>query len=246
MSIFYQIIISILFVSSISLIGGIFFLGKKRMSGGHSAYFVSFAAGVMLATAFLDLLPESLKQGVTNSIFISLLLGVVTFFFMERFVIWFHHHDDMHSSNPTSILILMGDSFHNMLDGVAITAAFLTNPAVGVATTLAVAAHEIPQEIADFSILIAGGMKKSKALFFNFLSALTALAGAIGSYYFLNTLQKMLPLFLAFSTGMFIYIACSDLIPDLHKDFRKQRAWKQSLPLIAGIFLAYIFLIVLE
>lgn len=242
MPILFQILLATGITSCISLIGGLFILWKKITNEQISTHFVSFAAGMMLTTAFLDLLPEAAEHGGQSPVFTYVLLGVVTFFFMERYVLWFHHHDELHGSKPSSLLILLGDAFHNMFDGVAIAAAFMTNPTIGVLTTLAIAAHEIPQEIADFTVLIHGGLNKTKALYFNFLSALTAFAGAFAGYYFLNKIESLLPTLLAFSAGMFIYISCSDLIPDMHTEFKKQRRWKQSLPFILGLAVGYILI----
>ncbi|MGB4966260.1 MAG: ZIP family metal transporter [Microgenomates group bacterium] len=239
MPILFQILLATAVISCISIIANIYILRKKISSEHLSTHFVSFAAGMMLTTAFLDLLPEAAEHIQQAPIFTWVLAGIVVFFFMERYVLWFHHHDEYHGSKPSSVLILIGDSFHNMFDGVAIAAAFMTNPTVGVVTTLAIAAHEIPQEIADFTVLIHGGLSKEKALYYNFLSALTAFAGAFAGYYFLNRVESLLPTLLAFSAGMFIYIACSDLIPDMHTEFKKQRRWKQSLPFIMGLLVGY-------
>lgn len=234
------IVIATLLVSSVSLIGGAFLLWRKLLTQRIIPYLVSFAAGVILTTAFFDLLPEALHEGGESmNIFAPTFAGIISFFFLERFLLWFHHHDESHGEEPSSFLILIGDSFHNFIDGVVIAAAFLTNPALGVATAIAIAAHEIPHEIADFTILIHSGMSKMKALLLNFFSSLIAVLGAVGGYFFLNTLEYWLPLSLAFSAGMFIYIACSDLIPDMHKDFKKQKGWVQSLPFIVGIILMY-------
>ena len=243
-NVLFQIIFATLFISSISLIGGVVLYKKNFLSHTVTPYLVSFAAGVILTVAFFDLLPEAqeLAQKSTKeiNIFIPAFLGVVTFFFIERFLLWFHHHDNGHGYKPASMLVLIGDGFHNFVDGIIIAAAFLANPALGILSTLAIAAHEIPQEIADFSILVHGGMKRSQALFFNFLSSLTALAGAIGGYYFLTKIQTGLPYLLALSAGMFIYIACADLIPDLHTDFKKQRKLHQAVPFILGIIVIYL------
>lgn len=246
MSTLSSIIIASLIVSLISLIGGLLLLWKKLLTEKLSPYWVSFAAGVMLSSALLDLLPEALEIGSDQTIFIAILFGITLFFFLERFVLWFHHHDDTHNAKPSTLLILLGDSLHNMFDGVAIAAAFLTNPAVGITATLAISAHEIPQEIADFNILIAGGLRKRDALFFNLLSAFTALIGAILGFYFLDRVARVLPLFLAFTSGMFIYIACSDLIPDMHKEFQKQKGWINSVPFLIGIVTVYALITLLE
>lgn len=247
MDTFISIIIASLFVSFVSLSGALLLVWKRLLTDKVITSFVGFAAGILLATAFLDLLPEAAEGGVEiANIFMLTFLGIVIFFFLERFVLWFHHHDEPHNSKPSAYLILLGDGLHNFIDGVAIAASFLTSPILGLTTTLAIAAHEAPHEIADFSVLIAGGMKKTKALLYNFLSGLTALLGAILGFYFLENLEGLLPLTLAFTAGMFIYIACADLIPDLHTDFKKQKNWIQSLPFILGIAAAFIIVKLLE
>lgn len=246
METFLLVVLASLFVSFASFSGALLLVWKRLLTAKALTYFVSFAAGILLATAFFDLFPEAAEEGVEISgIFISALFGIVTFFFMERFVLWFHHHD-IHNEKPSSVLILLGDGLHNFIDGIAIAAAFLSSPGLGIATTLAIAAHEAPHEIADFSVLIAGGMKKTKALLYNFLSALTALVGAVGGFYFIDSLTGLLPLALSFTAGMFIYIACADLIPDLHKDFQKQKNWTQSLPFLLGIVVSWIIVRFLE
>lgn len=249
------IIIASFLVSLSSLIGVIFLFRKNLLTGKFMLYLLSFAAGVILTTAFVDLLPEAVEAGVENGIdfhvFIPVFVGILVSFFLERIVLYFHNHDEYepeehHHSKTSAVLIIVGDSLHNFVDGVVIAATFLTSPALGVATTIAIAAHEIPHEIADFGVLIGSGMKKSKALLYNFLSSLTALAGAIGGYYFLTTLQGALPFLLAFSGGMFIYIACSDLIPELNRDFRKNRNFLQIVPFIAGVIIMYVMITLLH
>ncbi len=235
-----SIILASISTSIISLAGAVLLIWKRFQTQKTLTHVVSFAAGVMITTAFLDLLPEAI-EGTTEhmSIFLMLLLGVVTFFFLERFVVWFHHHDELHGAEPSSLLILLGDGLHNFIDGVAIAAAFLSSTAVGIATTLAIAAHEIPQEIADFSILLSNGIKKKRALFFNFISSLSALLGAVAGYFFLERLEHVIPFTLSYTAGMFLYIACSDLIPEMHKDFRKQKEWMQSISFLLGIAVTF-------
>lgn len=242
----YSTIVASLTISLISFVGGILLFWKRLWSEGASAYLVSFAAGVMLAASFGDLLPEALEEAGETNIFLPVFLGIVMFFFLERFVLWFHHHDSLHGTKPTPVLILLGDSVHNFIDGVAIAATFLTNPGLGVVTTLAIAAHEIPQEIADFGVLIHSGLSKTKAIIFNLLSALTAIIGAIGGYFFLEKMEGLLPVLLAFTAGMFIYIACSDLIPELHKDFQRQKSWAQSIPFVVGAVMLWSLVKLLE
>lgn len=237
------IIIASVLVSCSALVGGALLLWKKALTKDILPYLIGFAAGVVLVTAFLDLLPEALEHASGDvSIFIPALLGVIVSFFIERFLLWFHHHDESHTIKPSSILILFGDGIHNFIDGIVIAAAFMSDVGLGFAITLAVAAHEIPHEIADFAVLIHGGMKKTQALLFNFLSSLAALVGAVGAFYFLQKIEGSLPYLLAFSGGMFIYIACVDLIPDLHKDFTEKKRWQQSLAFVGGLLIAYLAL----
>lgn len=240
MSPLIPIIISSLAISSVSLIGGFSLIHRFTKDPKFLSLFVSFAAGVMLATSFFDLFPEALELGGAENIFMPAFLGIVLFFFLERFVLWFHHHDNSHQIKPSAVLITVGDGIHNFIDGVVIAATFLTNPSLGIITTLAIAAHEIPHELADFSVLLHGGMSKTKALLYNFLSALTALLGSVLGYFFLEKISGGLPFFLSFTAGMFIYIACSDLIPDLHQEFKKTKNWSQVLPFILGILLIYL------
>ncbi|MEK7065371.1 MAG: ZIP family metal transporter, partial [Patescibacteria group bacterium] len=221
------IVLASIFVSAIAFVGGLVLSKQRNQSAQLTSSLVSFAAGVMLTAALLDLLPEALEEAgkiVTYPVF----FGVLLFFFFERFLLWFHHHHEPHGVAPTSLLVLIGDGLHNFIDGVAIASAFLVNPGIGFTTTLAIAAHEIPQEIADFSLLIHGGMKKTTALFLNFASGLTALIGAIAAYLYLEAFESGIPTILGFTAGMFLYIACSDLIPEMHKDFAKQKRWQQT------------------
>lgn len=238
------IILSSLFVSAIAFVGGLS-LVRQKSSVSLTSSFVSFAAGVMLTAALLDLLPEALEEAgprVTQPIF----LGVLLFFFLERFLLWFHHHHEPHGVKPTSLLVLIGDGLHNLIDGVAIASAFLVGPAIGLTTTVAIAAHEIPQEIADFSLLIHGGMKKTTALLLNFLSGLTALVGAVSAYFYLEAFEGAIPTVLGFTAGMFLYIACSDLIPEMHKDFAKQKRWQQTLPFVVGVGIMWMLTLLLH
>ncbi len=238
MSPFISIILATLFISALSFFGA-FLLFIKRSSVWISSSLVSFAAGVMLATSLFDLLPES-SEAIGSEVFMPLFFGILTFFFLERFLLWFHHHDHAHNTKPTAILILWGDGIHNIIDGVAIAASFLTSIPLGISTTLAIAAHEIPQEIADLGLLVAGGMSQKKALLYNFLSGLTAVIGAITAYFFLQTIHSIIPFLLSYTAGMFLYIACSDLIPDMHQDFAKQRRWGQTIPFLFGIMILWV------
>ncbi len=246
MSTLILIVIASIVVSSISFAGALFLVWKDFFTKSNLTSLVSFAAGVMLASAFFDLLPEASRAGTPEAIFGYMFVGIVSFFLLERFVLWFHHHDDGHGKKPSALLVLFGDGFHNIIDGVAIAAAFLVSPTLGITTTLAICAHEIPQEIGDFSVLVEGGFSTGRALLYNFFSGLTALAGALAGYFFLEKVQHVTWIFLAFSAGMFVYISCADLIPELHTDFQTQRKWMQTLPFLIGAAILWLLVRLLE
>lgn len=231
------------FLSSLlSLLGGVFLLTKGKWSQSISNGLISFAAGTLLATAFLDLLPESLDLAVDKeSIFIFSLSGVVLFFFTERFLFWFHHHHgEVEETKPPSSLILIGDSVHNFIDGLLIAGSFLVSPGLGVSTSVAVFLHEIPQEISDFTVLLYGGMKRSKVLVYNLISAMFAVLGAVIGYLFLKEVSGLVPILLSLGAGMFIYISGSDLIPEVHKVFQRRQAVIQSLFFISAIAVVWL------
>ena len=230
--------------SILSLVGSFFLLIKKSLTETFSNKIINFAAGVLIATALLDLLPEASVLAKGANIFIPVLLGFISFFFAERFVQRFHKHHE-HGQTSSIPLVLIGDSVHNFIDGVAITASFLTSIQLGIITSLAVAAHEIPQEIADMSILLAGGLPKTRALLYNFLSALTALAGALLAFYFAPFLRQYIYIFLSLTAGFFIYISASDLIPDLHEKYLENKKFANSFIFILGILTIYILTLVL-
>ena len=215
------------------------FIGREPSQATFEAL-LNFAAGVLLAVALTDLLPEALEESGDRDIFMPALLGFVLFFFAERYISAFHAHHE-HGPRPTNVLILFGDGMHNFIDGIAITAAFLTSVPVGVATSIAVVAHEVPQEVGDMSVLLANGMAKRRAVLFNFLSSLAAVAGALVAYGFSGFVRENLYAVLALAAGLFVYIAASDLIPELHERFRTDRR-----PYHAGFFvlgIALVFLI---
>lgn len=174
--------------------------------------------GTLLAAAFLGMIPASLEQIPPIVVMPSVLAGMVLFFVLEKFVVWRHCHEgacEMHGC--ASPLILIGDTFHNFVDGVLIAAAFLTSIPLRIAISLAVIAHEIPQEIGDFAILLANGYSRTKAFILNSLSAAATLPGAVAAYFWLNEVNQLMPFILALSAASFIYIAVADLIPGLHR-----------------------------
>lgn len=238
------IIIFTLIGSVFSLAGGFLLVLKKKITGGFSNNLISFAAGALLGVAFLDLFPEALEEAEGLNVFIPTLIGFVSFFFAERYIRIFHHHHE-HGKKPTIPLILIGDGVHNFIDGVVITVAFLASIPLGITTSLAVAAHEIPQEIADMGVLLANGLSRSKAILYNFLSAITALVGALLAFYFASFVEQYLYIFLAIAAGHFIYIASADLIPEIHENVSENKL-AQTLIFLLGIFSIYLFTRVFE
>lgn len=232
------------FLSSfVSLIGALLLSRKNHWTKPFALHLTALSSGVLLSTALLHLAPEALHEiealgGDHNNVFMGIFVGTVAFFLIERLVFWYHHHHEAHGPKPSAWLITIGDTLHNFIDGVAIASAVMLDPTIGIITMIAIGAHEIPQEIADFAIMINSGVSKKKALLLNGLSALAAFAGALITYLLQHPLEPYLPYVVAFSAGMFLYIALSDLIPELHHQTLKQRdKWIQLLWFFSGIFM---------
>ena len=170
---------------------------------------------------------------VIRAVSAAVLAGIVLFFVLERLVLWRHGHEAGGPSNPAAPLILVGDAFHNFVDGVVIAAAFVTSVPLGVTAGLAVVAHEVPQEVGDFAILLDGGYGRQKAVVLNSLSATATLPGALAGYFCLADVQGLVPYVLALSAASFIYIAVADLLPGLHR--RPAGSWRQLALILAGI-----------
>jgi len=196
----------------------------------------------LLGVAFLDLLPEVIEEGFSEIMPVLMLVGILSFFILEKFLYWHHHHADYEHEevHPFTYLNIVGDGIHNFLDGAVVAVSFMNSTALGIVTTIAIIAHEIPQEIADFSILIYGGFSKVKALVYNFLTALTAFIGALVSYFFSNLVENLHSYIVAFAIGGFVYIAGTDLIPEIHKEKNAKKSLLQFVMLALGIFVIWI------
>ncbi|MFT4532525.1 MAG: zinc and cadmium transporter [Candidatus Saccharimonadales bacterium] len=220
----------------VSLIGGALLIRNKKSAERLAKHATPFAAGVLLAAAFGDLLPEALEQGTDNrSVMMAALFGILGFFILERFVRWFHHHHEHEGKDKSpSSMIIIGDTLHNALDGIAIGAAFLIDTPTGVITTAAVAAHEIPQEIGDIGLLLRNGMQKNKVLLANFLSALATVVTALLTFSIGDDANFPLPALLAITAGFFIYIAASDIIPEIHEKLKGDETDYRPWLLLAG------------
>lgn len=210
---------------------------------------VSFALGALLSVAFLDLLPHALEHAGAERadwLFATVLSGILTFFLLEKLLLWRHCHTndceahinmDAHFHQPAGTLIVVGDGIHNFVDGVLIAAAFLTDLHLGIVTSLAVATHEIPQEVGDFAILLQSGYSRAKAFFYNLLSSLGTVMGGVLAYFSLENMHGALPYFLALAASSFIYVAVADLIPTLHKKTHAEAVIQQMALILAGVLL---------
>ena len=194
--------------------GVLFLVIKKLWSESLSVVLVSFAAGLMIATSFLDLLPEAAKLTTdTFTIFVSAFIGFILFFFTERYLLLFdhhHHHMGVQKIQPSSKLILIGDMLHNFIDGVLVAGSFLVSPALGISTSIAVFLHEIPKEISDFSIYLYGGIGQRRAVYYNLAAGLVAVVGAVSGYFYLSVVNGIIPNLLSLGAGMFIYISATE------------------------------------
>jgi zinc and cadmium transporter len=225
-----------------SLIGGVILLKRKEITDNFINYVTPFAAGALLAAVFMDLLPEGVHQENGDAVFLAALIGILGFFLAERFLRWFHHHhEDDEGTDPSAKLIIVGDIAHNALDGVAIAAAFLVSVPTGIVTTVAVAAHEIPQEIGDFGLLLSRGMKRRKVLIVNVLSALATTLAAVITYALGSDNRLPISVLLGISAGFLLYIALSDVIPTIHQraDKSKLLQWQTVMLLIGVIVVSF-------
>lgn len=211
----------------LSLSGALLLFRNEKKAKKLVTYATPFAAGVLLATAFTDLLPESIELASASSVLLIALIGIILFFLLERYIRVFHHHHDhgVKEQKAQNSMIIIGDTLHNVIDGLAIGAAFLIDVPTGVIASLAVAAHEIPQEIGDFGLLLKNGMKRNKVILVNVLSALATTLAAVFIYSVGDSESEFVPYLLALTAGFFIYIAASDIIPEIHdkstkRDFR--------------------------
>lgn len=241
MQIWLYILISVIIVSAVSLIGVFTLAMNDKFLNKAMLFLVSFAAGTLLGDALIHLLPEAYSSG---NVFASayVLLGIIFFFALEKIIKWRHCHEAgcPEHSHVLPYVILIGDGLHNFIDGMIIAASFLVNVPVGIATTIAVIFHEIPQEIGDFGSLVYGGFSKKKALIYNFLSALTAVLGAITVLVLSSRVSGIEVFLVPFAAGGFIYIAAADIIPELHR--HKTQTFKSSIFQTSSIALGMIIM----
>src|SRR3990170_5514967 len=239
---------SVAVVSLVSLIGVFALSLKEELMRKYVFTFISLAIGALLGDAFIHLIPEALEKSTNPTLTSTLVIaGILLFFILEKFLHWHHHGEDAKEGHihPIGKLVLFSDGVHNFLDGIIIAASFMVNIPVGIATTVAVILHDIPQEVGDFAILLHSGYTRKRALVLNFLSALTAFVGAAAFFAFGELSKHLVGYFLPLAAGGFIYIALTDLIPELHKTKQMKHFFYQLAAVLLGV-LAMIALIFLD
>jgi zinc and cadmium transporter len=238
---------SVIVISAISLVGVLVLWLKDQQLQKILLYLVSFSVGGLFGDAFIHLIPEAIEEGGFGiSVSLLILLGILFSFVVEKFLQWRHCHIPTSSEHPHSFayMNLFGDAVHNLIDGLIVGGSYLVSIPIGISTTLAVVFHEIPQEIGDFGVLIHGGFDKKKAVWFNFSTALTAILGAIIALVLGATMEGFIPLLIPFAAGNFIYIAGSDLIPELRRDEPDLRkATLQVVSITLGVVMMLLILL---
>jgi len=246
MSELFWILAATLMVSLISFIGVTTLALSEKLLKKILLMLVGFSAGALIGGAFLHLLPEAIESANTSmNIFIYAIVGFVIFFVLEKLV-WRHCHEKVCPIHTFAYLNLIGDGVHNFIDGLIVAASFVVSIPLGVASTFAIAAHEIPQEIGDFGVLIYSGLKPKKALFMNFLSALIAVAGGITGFYLLPYMESAKIYLLAIAAGGFLYIAAADLVPELHKETDTKRTVLSFASFLIGVVLMWAMKLLFE
>jgi zinc and cadmium transporter len=219
MDVLLWIILATVVDGLIGLIGFFSIWIKEKFFKKLLMVLVAFSAGALLSGAFFHLLAESLDSLPVMEVFSFMMVGFLAFFMVERFLHWHHCHEEGKCKvHPVSYLIIFGDGIHNLIDGVIIGASFLVSINFGIITTLLILAHEIPQELGNFAVLVYGGFGKAKALAYSFLAQLTCVIGGVAGYFLSSRVEGIIPFILPFAAGGFLYIAASDLVPELHKE----------------------------
>lgn len=247
MTVLLWIVAASLFGGALSVLGAALFALNAQMK--WIGALVSYAIGALLGAVFLNILPEAVElSGDMAKVSGTVLLGILLFFTLEKVLLWRHcHHDhcEAHDPDPAHVhgrsgtMIMVGDTFHNFVDGIIIAAAFLTDVHLGIVTALAIIAHEIPQEVGDFLILLHSGYSKAQALRVNLLSSLATLVGGVLAYFALQSVQEIVPTLLSLAAASMLYVAVADLIPGLHKRARLRDTLQQVLLIGAGVATIY-------
>ena len=241
------IIIAVCFFGSLLSLTLAFLFSKLKMVN-YADYFVSFAVGTLLGAAFLEIIPHAYELSRDlHQISLIVLVGILVFFILEKLLVWRHCHGS-HCENHSPVvnhdvkkgsILIIGDCFHNFIDGILIASAFIVDINLGLITALAIIVHEIPQEISNFSILINSGYSLSRTLLMNIITGFAMIIGAILAYFVLNDLEFLIPIILAFAASSMIYVAISDLIPSLHKKVEIKQTFQQTFSIFLGVLIIY-------
>jgi len=239
MQVIWWILLSTFLVSLIAFVGILALSLKDKLLNKILLVLVSLSAGALMGGAFLHLIPEAVEEFGITGVFINVLVGFGLFFLIEKVLHWRHCHKKNCKIHTFAYMNLVGDGVHNLIDGLIIAASFVTDIRLGLVTAVAVALHEIPQEIGDFGVLVYGGFKKWKALGLNFVTALTAIVGGVVGYYLAGYAEGAAGFLLPFAAGGFIYIAASDLVPELRKEINLRKSMVNFGVFVLGIALMY-------
>ena len=241
------IIIAVCFFGSLLSLTLAYLFSKLKMVN-YADYFVSFAVGTLLGAAFLEIIPHAYELSRDlHQISLIVLIGILVFFILEKLLVWRHCHGS-HCENHSPVvnhdvkkgsILIIGDCFHNFIDGILIASAFIVDINLGLITALAIIVHEIPQEISNFSILINSGYSLSRTLLMNVITGFAMIIGAILAYFVLNDLEFLIPIILAFAASSMIYVAISDLIPSLHKKVEIKQTFQQTFSIFLGVLIIY-------
>jgi len=240
---FFLTLLATIGIAAVALSGSLLLFFKDSILKRISLYLLALAAGALLGTAFLHILPEVVEGGIPENGFL-ILLGGFLFFYIGEKLLHLHHGiqgADEHSPRALGVLSLSADAVHNFVDGIILAVAFLVDIRLGLITAAAVALHELPQEIAEFGVLLYAGFSKRRALFLNFLSATTVILGGVVGFLFQEIFIAFIPYVLLFAAGSFLYIGASDFVPEFKKERNPKRALGLSLIFFFGIFLMWIF-----
>jgi len=241
MTLGYIIFFSLLGSIGSVLLSALFLIFPDNIQKNLIPKFISFATGTLLGAAFLSLIPHAAeKLGDLDLTLLMVLAGLIIFFILEKFVTWLHCHDEhCHVHEASGSLIMIGDAFHNFVDGVVIAATFITSIPLGITTAFSVITHEIPKEVGDFAILLKNNYTKKRAFMLNIFSGLSSLVGALLAYFFMSTITNVTPYIMSISAASFIYVAISDLIPHLQKHTNPKKSITQTFLIFAGISVIY-------
>jgi zinc and cadmium transporter len=241
------IIIAVCFFGSVLSLMLAYLFSKLKMVI-YADYFVSLAVGTLLGAAFLEIIPHAYElSGDLHQISLIVLIGILVFFILEKLLVWRHCHGS-HCENHSPVvnhdikkgsILIIGDCFHNFIDGILIASAFIVDINLGLITALAIIVHEIPQEISNFSILINSGYSLSRTLMMNIITGCAMIIGAILAYFVLNDLEELIPIILSLAASSMIYVAISDLIPSLHKKVQIMQTLQQTFSILFGVLIIY-------